>query len=112
MPLRTFTSHTFICSLLDPNVAIESSCSPAGSSASCLLACSVIYDFWLPLSREVELQLSYVGPRGCVPLCKLSNSTASPLSEQRVIAVEIGWYEGVAGLSSFCDLVGLDGAGC
>ena len=33
------------------------------------------------------------------------NSTASLLSEQRVVAVEIGWYEGAAGLSSFCGLV-------
>ena len=40
------------------------------------------------------------------------NSTASPLSEQRVVEVEAGWYEEAVGLSSFYDLVGSVCAAC
>ena len=86
-------------------MAIESSCSPVGSNASRLLACSVMYDLWLPPSKRSRTSIENCGSEGlCTVVRAVCNST-SPLSEQRVVAVEIGWYEGATGLSPVCDFV-------
>ena len=88
-------------------MAIESSCSPVGSNASRVLACSVVYDLWLPLSNRSRTLIEVRGSEGlCTMARAVCNNTASPLSEQRALVVGSGWYEGAVELSFASDLAG------
>ena len=79
------------------------SCSPLGSNASRLLARYVMYDFWLPLSNRRRTSIKVWRFAGlCTILRAVCRSTVFLLSEQNVLVVCVGVYEGASALRLIC----------
>ena len=91
-------TYTFICSRLDPKVAIESCCSLLGSNNSRPLARSVVYDFWLPVSNRRRTSIAMVGFEGLwITPRAVWNRTVFLLSEQSAFVDTVGVYDGASG---------------